>query len=446
MSVLIVGAGAIGLSLAYILSRNHVDVTVVDAAPYPGGLTGTFEIPGRYEIEKFYHHIFTHDMELQWLLSELDIRERLEYRPSTMGIYSGGRIYPFGSPSDLLTFNAAGMFDRMRFGISSAKLALNGKYTEMEEAGALDWLRKNAGPKMVELVWEPMIRSKFGDAADEVPLPWIAGRLRQRSLSRRGSVETLGYLDGSLGRLVEALCAYLAGNSVELITGRSADRLVFDDNELKEVETSHGTMRADSVVATVPNPVIAGIARDSAPDYAASLDRIEYLAVLNTVLVLEKPLSGIYWLNVAERGYTFSGVIEHTALVPPEEYGGCTIVYLPRYLTVDHPLWKRKDSEVIEMMTGDIDRIFPGAGESIVESHLFRARYAAPIPHIGFHELIPDCRSPFKNFFVVNMSHIYPDERSVNNSVKAAGLTAHAMGFDSSFMPQGSSPAGKYGF
>ena len=56
-------------------------------------------------------------------------------------------------------------------------------------------------------------------------------------------------------------------------------------------------------------------------------------------LALREPLSNIYWLNVADPGYDFGGVIEQTNFVPASEYGGRHLIYLSRYLTVDRPLW-----------------------------------------------------------------------------------------------------------
>jgi hypothetical protein len=43
------------------------------------------------------------------------------------------------------------------------------------------------------------------------------------------------------------------------------------------------------------------------------------------------------------------------------------------------------------------------------------------------------------------MPHVYPDERSTNNSIRIAAAAIAAMGMDSSFVPEGTSLASKYG-
>ena len=44
---------------------------------------------------------------------------------------------------------------------------------------------------------------------------------------------------------------------------------------------------------------------------------------------------------------------------------------------------------------------------------------------------------------MANMMHIYPDERSVNNSIRLAAESCTVMGVDTSFVPHGSSMSAK---
>ena len=81
------------------------------------------------------------------------------------------------------------------------------------------------------------------------------------------------------------------------------------------------------MLATTPTPALAKLVQPLDAGYAASLDRIEYLGAMCTVLALRQPLSNIYWLNVADPGYDFGGVIEQTNFVPASEYGGRHLVW-----------------------------------------------------------------------------------------------------------------------
>ena len=61
MKVIVIGAGATGLTVAYLLARTGVRVTVLEAASRPGGLLATFDTGDGHLLEQFYHHFFTHD-------------------------------------------------------------------------------------------------------------------------------------------------------------------------------------------------------------------------------------------------------------------------------------------------------------------------------------------------------------------------------------------------
>ena len=59
MHIVIMGAGLSGLTAARVLSKHH-NVSVIEHAPYVGGLASSFEINGE-EIPKFYHHVIEPD-------------------------------------------------------------------------------------------------------------------------------------------------------------------------------------------------------------------------------------------------------------------------------------------------------------------------------------------------------------------------------------------------
>ena len=73
----IIGGGITGLSAAYIAAKAGWDVTVLEGSSQVGGLIRTFHIGGN-RLEHYYHHHFTNDSELLWLLSELQISNTMQ--------------------------------------------------------------------------------------------------------------------------------------------------------------------------------------------------------------------------------------------------------------------------------------------------------------------------------------------------------------------------------
>ncbi|HQR43641.1 MAG TPA: hypothetical protein PLX97_13190 [Gemmatales bacterium] len=84
----------------------------------------------------------------------------------------------------------------------------------------------------------------------------------------------------------------------------------------------------------------------------------------------------------------------------------------------------------------------------LVNRHwVFRGRNAAPVTELGFHKRIPSFKSPIPGLYLGSMCHIYPDERSVNNSIRVAAELLRAMNFSTvaDQVPRGLSLSAKYG-
>ena len=116
MRIAIVGAGITGLTLAYLLEQRGHTVEVFEAGRAPGGELATVDVGGE-PVERFYHHLFTHDRFMIELCQELGIDDRLLWHEPLMGYYAGGRVYPFTSPLDLLRCGHLSLPARVRLGL-----------------------------------------------------------------------------------------------------------------------------------------------------------------------------------------------------------------------------------------------------------------------------------------------------------------------------------------
>ena len=418
--LLVVGGGITGLAIAYIASRSGWDVTVLEGSPTLGGLLNTFPVGGS-RLEYYYHHFFTHDAEINWIINDLGIEDHLLFRRTRMGVFREGAIYDFNTPFDLFKFRPIAAADKARFAATSVYLSRWARYEDYEGVAALDWFFRHAGQSTTKSLWEPLLRVKFGSVADQIPLSWMIGRLRQRATSRRRGVEKLGYLDGSLQRLLDSLVGKMSRVSVRFLTDTPMTAIDVVDGVARAVRSGEKRFDADKIVLTIPSIYLADAIREHDADLADRLARIEYLGGVCTVLELSRPLSDIYWLNVAHEGFPFGGVIEHTNFIPADRYRGVHIAYLSRYFTWDEEIGRQNSQKIEETMIAPLTRVFPDFDPNRIEqTHVFKTSTAATVCDLNFSEKIVDCRLPIENLFLANMMHVYPDERSTNNSIRVA--------------------------
>jgi protoporphyrinogen oxidase len=431
--VVVIGGGFTGLTAAYELARQGVDVTVLEADPEVGGLAGTFDVNGE-RLEKFYHHWFTNDRHVNELVAELGTEDQVLYRPTRTGRYYANNFFRLSTPADVLRFTPLSFIDRIRLGLLALRARRVKHWKELEDLTAREWLEKLGGAGVYRVVWEPLLEGKFGEYASRVSAVWFWNKLKLRGGSRgKGGAEVLAYYKGGFGALAARVADEVRALGGEIRLDTPATGVVVEgDGRVTGVETAGGVLAADAVLNTLALPLVADMLEGQAsPDYTASLRRIEYLANVCLVLQLDRSLSDTYWLNVNDPGFPFVGVIEHTNFEPAATYGGRRIVYLSKYLPESAELYRMNDEEVLQYCIPYLQRMFPAFDASwILDYNVWRARHSQPIVVKRYSELIPSVETPIRGLYLASMAQVYPEDRGTNYAIREGRAVGRRMAAD----------------
>jgi len=418
-NVVIVGAGFCGLAAAFELSRRGIAVRVLEKDAEIGGLAGSFQVGGE-RLEKFYHHWFTNDLHVTRLAQELGTADRIVARSTRTGMYFANQFLKLSTPMDLLRFKPLNLADRVRLGLLALRARRVQDWQSLENRTASEWLRELGGEEVYRVVWEPLLRGKFGDVADEISAVWFWNKLKLRGGSRgkRGQ-EQLAYYRGGFAALADAVADAVrkAGGYVQ--TGAAVTGLTVQEGRVTGVQTAQGQLAADAVILTTPLPAAAELLQPHVPRaYLERLRRVRYLANVCIVLELDRSLSDTYWLNVNDPGFPFVGVIEHTNFEPTSTYHGRHIVYLSKYLPETDALYQMPDDEVVDFTLGHLRRMFPTLSRDwVLGAHVWRAQYSQPIVERGYSVLIPGTDTPVQGVALASMAQIYPEDRGTNYAI-----------------------------
>ena len=426
MRVGVIGAGAAGLAAAYELSKKGHQAHVFERAPFLGGQASTFDVGGG-RLERGYHHLFMSDTHMVDLIHELGLGEKLAWIESKVGFFHGGRIWKFTSPVDLLRFGPLPLWDRLRLGLVTLYLQKVKDGLRYEGLTAAEWLEKRVGKRAYQVVWEPMLRGKFGEHYSEISMTWLWGKiyLRVASRGKPWEKEKLGYPMGSFGEVFDRLgdrVARAPGCQVHL--SANVRRVVVDEGraaglEVETAEEGPEVRHYDAVIATTPSYVFTRLVPPLPEEYSRKLTEVSYLAAVLMILVLDRPLTDIYWLNIADRSMPFVGVIEQTNFVDPSLYGGNHLVYLTNYPSRSNPLYQMSGEDLLEEFVPHLRRVNPSFDPSwILEYHHHKVDAAQPIIGVNYSSRIPDVRTPIKGLYLANTTQIYPEDRGTNYSVR----------------------------
>jgi len=424
----IVGGGITGLAAAYELAQKGHEIEIFEASEAIGGIAGAVQIDGFY-LEKYYHHFFKSDIYVLEFLRELGLESKLLWKQSRMGYYSGNRSYDFGTPRSLLRFKPLPFMDKLMFGMSVLKLMAIKDWRALENITAKDWLVANAGEKAFRTVWKPLLVSKFGEEYDKVSMAWMWGKIRLRGTSKENGQEVLGYIDGSSSALFERLTKVLEEKGVKINLGCKVEeiRKAGDSFSLKIYNRKGGqwlplveTASFDRVIAAVPLPIFGDLASELLPgEYIEKIKNIRYTSVVCTVLLLKKPLSPFYWLNIGDEGIPFGGLIEHTNLMEKSLYNGKHVLYISHYLYSSEKCYDMSSEGLLKEYLPQLKKINPEFEESWIEAvYSYKDEYAQPVIKCGYSRLKPEFETPVKGLYTAGMCNIYPEDRGVNYAIR----------------------------
>jgi len=416
----VLGAGALGLTAALRLGRQGNGVTVIEREGLPGGLAAGFQPMPDVWLEKFYHHLFRSDTHAIAMIREMGLKDRLEWKAPVTATLRDGQFHKLDSPTSLLRFTPLPVADRVRMGAALAVLKAMPNPRLLEGRTAMDWTRRWMGRRAYEVVWEPLLRGKFGAAAPEIAMPWFWARVHDRT-------QQLGYLRGGFQQLYDRMAEQVRGAGGETRFG-TAVTSVRTDGDGFMVETDAGSERFDRVISTFATRLTARLVPELPRDWR---DRHEWGRAYGAhcvVLALDRPLTSVYWLNVNDPGYPFMALVEHTNYLPASDYGGRHLLYLGNYRPMDDPLMTAPKEAVLDEFLPHLARLNPAFEPSwVTDSWTFAAPFAQPIVTVDYRDHIPPFHTPIPNLWTASMFQVYPHDRGQNYSIDLAERLVAAM-------------------
>ena len=433
MRIGIVGGGVAGLGCAYFLSQRGHQVEVFEQAPVLGGLAGCFDFDG-LQVEKYYHFVCRDDVDLIAMLGRLGLPDELEWRPGRMKFFYRGQLYPFGTPWDLLRFRPLSLLGRIRFGLNVALSRSAKSWERYEAVTAREWLISQIGQEAYDVIWEPLLRIKFGPYYDQISASWIWHRIHRVARSRTNILarEQLGFLKRGTPVLLDALIAELRHQGVGLQTSVAVEAITVGPDGVTGI-TVGGQHRAfDTVVSTAPLPVLARLLPGDAVELIGDIRGIEYITVVCLIMKLRQPVTDAFWINVNDPAVPFNGFIEYTNLNPRSDVHRPHLLYVPFYLAPSAARFAQPDAELFRDCLAGLKVVRPDLSEDWVLGYrVFRDRFAQAICTTNFAQRIPPIRSRIRGLLLTDSTQLYPSDRTISGMFGPAWKVAELV--DASF-------------
>lgn len=422
----VIGAGPMGLICALDLLEAGHDIDIYERDDRIGGMSASFDFDG-HEIERYYHFICKTDYPLFDLLAKLGLSNRLRWTDTKMGFYWNGRLYKWGTPQALLSFDGLSLFEKIRYALQVMKTKGVSDWSQLDKIGALPWLKSWLGEHAYRVLWERLFYLKFYELSDQLSAAWLGTRIKRVALSRRNLLhESLGYLEGGSAMLLNALRARIETLGGRIHLRQGIDQVTTDGaGKVRSIRTGGVEREVDNVVSTAPIQYVPALVPDLPEAFAARIHATKNIPVVCVILKLKQPLSENFWMNICDPSIEIPGVIEYSNLNPGAVPA---IVYAPFYMPKTHPKYGRDNQAFIDETIGYLPKLNQQFREDwILAAHCHRYDFAQTVCPPGFAAMLPPMKTPIAGLYMADTSYYYPEDRSISESVNTGRNLARAV-------------------
>lgn len=419
----IIGGGMLGMTLALNLTKRGESVTIYESADKAGGLTSAWRM-NDIVWDRFYHVILMSDVNTRRILKEIGLENEINWVETKTGFYSEGKLYSMSNLIEFFKFPPINLIDKFRLGLTIFMASRIKNWKKLEGILVEDWLVKWSGKRVFQKIWLPLLKAKLGENYKDTSASFIWATIQRMYAARRSGLkkEMFGYVSGGYDKINARFVEYLVERGVK-IKYNSAVNVVEKDSsgKIKITFINKSTVLHDKVVSTLPSKISVGIAPSLNGYEKEAHNTVRYLGVICASLLLKRKISPYYVTNITDSGILFTGVIEMTSLIKPEEINGNNLIYLPKYLNSDDTLFKKSDEELSNTFLNEFLKMYPSVKrDDVLFCGVSKAKNVFCLPTLNYSESVPGIKTSIDNYYVVNTAQIINGTLNVNETIQVA--------------------------
>jgi protoporphyrinogen oxidase len=419
----IIGGGIMGMTLAHRLAQQGHKVTIFESAPELGGLVSSWKM-GDIEWDKFYHVILLSDFRTRSILEDIGLGDKIEWVETKTGFYIKGKLYSMSDTIEFLKFPTLNLFDKFRLGLTIIIASRIKNWKRLEKIPVTTWLKRWSGSNTYNKIWLPLLRAKLGESYHKTSAVFIWATIQRLYGARRSGLkkEMFGFVPGGYKTVIESFKQTLIDENVIIKTGHTAKEIKTSTVGKPQISFTHDAMEEfDEVIVTLPSAIAAKLCMGLSKPEVERLNNIEYLGVICVAVLLDKSISQFYVTNITDSWVPFTGVIEMSALVDKAYLGGNALVYLPKYVVAEDPLFDKPDEEIKEYFISNFKKMYPWlTDDNIKFAGVARAKHVITVAKLGYSEILPGVKTSIPGVYIINTSHIKDGTLNVNETVRVA--------------------------
>ncbi|HYM92709.1 MAG TPA: FAD-dependent oxidoreductase, partial [Chitinophagaceae bacterium] len=340
------------------------------------------------------------------------------------GFYINGKLYSISNTIEFLKFPTLNLIDKFRLGLTILVASRIKNWKKLEKIPVTEWLKHWSGRRTFNKIWLPLLRAKLGESYQRTSAVFIWATIQRLYGARRSGLkkEMFGYVPGGYKRVIETFRQKLISEGVIIKTNCAAKEVKSQHNGKPLISFTDGVSQEfDEVIITLPSGIAAKLCHGLTDPEIQKLNNVEYLGVICVAVLLDKPISQFYVTNITDSSVPFTGVIEMSALVNKQYFGGHSLVYLPKYVSPDDPLFSQSDDEIRNYFLDNFKKMYHWLTDvNIKFAGVARAKHVITVAKMNYSETLPDIKTSIPGVSIINTSYIKDGTLNVNETVRVA--------------------------
>jgi protoporphyrinogen oxidase len=401
-TVAIIGAGPAGLTAAYLLCKNEVDVVVLEADPvYVGGISRTATYKG-FHFDIGGHRFFSKSKAVEDFWTEILPNDML-HRPRSSRIFYGGKFFtyplrPFEALIKLGVFRSGGCV------LSWLKARL---FPVRNPRNFEDWVSNQFGRRLFKIFFKSYTEKVWVMSCKEISADWAAQRIKGLSLGsaiknalipqryngdRTRVIKTLinsfRYPRKGPGMMWEACAEKVKnmGGGVEMgsrVTGCAYEDATSSWNlRFQDRDGNVRTLEAQHVISSAPmRELVCGLSPQVSERTRIAAQNLKYRDFLTVMLILkERHMFADNWIYIHDPSVKVGRIQNFRSWSPemvPDPDKAC---YGLEYFCFENDgVWDSKDEDLIELAKRELVQIGLTKAGDVIDGCVVRQKKAYPV-------------------------------------------------------------------
>ncbi len=401
-SVTIIGAGPAGLTAAYLLAKQQVPVTVLEAdSQYVGGISRTVQYKG-YRFDIGGHRFFSKSKEVEDFWTEILPNDMLT-RPRSSRIFYRGKFFAY----PLKAFEALwklGIIEATRCVLSYLKARL---FPHPKPRSFEDWVTNQFGSRLFRIFFKTYTEKVWGMSCKEISADWAAQRIKGLSLKSaifnallpkrqpkdrtqviKTLIDSFRYPRLGPGMMWEACAEKTQRMGGKILLGHKVIGCRYDEQErFWEVMAQNAagevtSYRSEHLISSAPMRELAhAIAPHLSGTSLAAADALKYRDFITVALILpDRQQFQDNWIYIHDPSVKVGRIQNFKSWSPelvPDPNMNC---YGLEYFCFEGDgLWNSSDAELIDLAKRELEQIGLAKAAEVVDGCVVRQSKAYPV-------------------------------------------------------------------